>query len=43
VVVRDGDRVVAWTTVSCGDENPVADLEMRASAGTPGRLDGVGL
>lgn len=43
VVVRDGDRVAAWATAYCGEENTLDRVDVRARGGDPGRIVGVSL
>lgn len=38
VVIRQGDRVVAWATVYCGAENTIDRVSIGASGGNPGRF-----
>ena len=43
VVVRQGDRVVAWATAYCGAGNALDRVDVRARGGDPGGFGGVGL
>jgi len=43
VVIRQNDRVAAWATMYCGWENTLGRVDVRASAGNPGRFTGVDL
>jgi len=43
VVIRQGDCVAAWVAVYCGRENALDRVDVRASAGSPGRFTDVQL
>lgn len=43
VVIRQGDRVPAWATVYCGEENTLDRVDVRAKAGDPGQFTGIDL
>lgn len=43
VVIRQSDRVAAWATVYCGQENTLDRVDVRASAGDPGQFTAINL
>lgn len=43
VVIRQNDRVAAWATVYCGQNETLDRVDIRASGGDPGRFAGVHL
>ena len=43
VVIRQNDRVAAWATMYCGRENTLDRVDVRASAGNPGRFTSVNM
>ncbi|WP_336336609.1 hypothetical protein [Haloarcula brevis] len=43
VVIRQDDRVAAWATMYCGQENTLDRVDIGASAGNPGRFTSVDL
>lgn len=43
VVIGQTDRVAAWATTYCGRENALDRVDVRASAGNPGRFTAIDL